>query len=173
VLTYFEVGATRYEPLPAGYQHVRRHVRLGTGEAVFAAAADALARWQPQREGRLLAVRTEAERVEIGARIATGLGVGPLRLWAPCEVVYVVAEPDRYGWAYGTLEGHPESGEEGFFVTLDADGTVWFDVRAFSRPAHWYVKLGQPVARFLQERVTSRYVAAMRAAVRPPRTSPD
>ena len=35
-------------------------------------------------------------------------------LQAPCRVVYVIDEPDIRGFAYGTLPGHPESGEERF-----------------------------------------------------------
>jgi uncharacterized protein (UPF0548 family) len=36
--------------------------------------------------------------------------LGPIRV--PCRVVYVLDEPERRGFAYGTLPGHPESGEE-------------------------------------------------------------
>ena len=43
--------------------------------------------------------------------------LGPVR--APCRVVYVVDEPDRRGFAYGTLPGHAESGEERFVVRYD------------------------------------------------------
>ncbi|GFJ81922.1 DUF1990 family protein [Phytohabitans houttuyneae] len=34
-LTYQEVGPTRNHPLPAGYGHVRRDVRVGAGRVVF------------------------------------------------------------------------------------------------------------------------------------------
>jgi uncharacterized protein (UPF0548 family) len=160
-LTYAEVGATRAAlvdgaPLPSGYDHVRRHVRLA---ADFRTAAEALARWQPQR-GAGLAVRTDAERAERGVRFATGLGVGPLRLWVPCEIVWFVDEPARFGFGFGTLDGHPERGEEAFQLSV-VDGAVWFDVAAFSRPAKWWVRLGQVFARRLQAHVTNRYVRAM------------
>ncbi len=95
--TYAEVGATRSAlldgaPLPAGYDHVLRHVPI---KSEFRTAADALARWEPQW-GAGLKVRTDADRAAAGVRFATGLGAGPLRLWAPCEVVWLVDEPDRY-----------------------------------------------------------------------------
>jgi uncharacterized protein (UPF0548 family) len=160
---YAEVGATRDGPLPAGYDHVRRHVRLGAGRPVFLAAADALGRWEPQR-GAGLRVRTDAPRAAVGVRFATGLGIGPVRLWAPCEVVWVVDEPTRCGFGFGTLAGHPEIGEEGFLVTLDEAETVWFDVRAFSRPGSRWVRLGVPLARRIQAHITDRYVAAIEAA---------
>ena len=61
--------------------------------------------------------------------------LGPVR--APCRVVYVVDEPDRRGFAYGTLPGHAESGEELFLVRYDpATDEVYAEVTAFSRHAH-------------------------------------
>ena len=159
--TYPEVGATRLAlveggPLPAGYDHVLRHVPI---ESAFDPAAAALAAWRPQR-GAGLDVRTDADRAAVGVRFTTGIGVGPLRLWAPCEIVWLVDEADRFGFGFGTLEGHPEAGEEGFLVSV-ADGRVWFDVAAFSRPAKWWVRVGHAFARKLQARVTDRYVRAM------------
>ncbi|SIP67631.1 hypothetical protein BN9982_740001 [Mycobacterium tuberculosis] len=38
--------------------------------------------------------------------------VGIAFLRAPCRVVYVIDEPDVRGFGYGTLPGHPVSGEE-------------------------------------------------------------
>jgi uncharacterized protein (UPF0548 family) len=158
-LTYAEVGATREGPLPDGYRHITRRVRLGPG--VFGVAAEALAHWQPQR-GAGLRVRTAAERAALGVEFASGIGAGPLRLWVPCKIVWVVDEPDRYGYGFGTLPGHIATGEEAFLLSTDAVGDVWFEVRAFSRPALWWVRLGDPLARLVQARVTDRYVDAMR-----------
>ncbi|MER7005194.1 DUF1990 domain-containing protein [Dactylosporangium sp. NPDC000555] len=160
-VTYPEVGATREGPLPDGYQHITRRVRLGSGAELFRAAADALARWQPER-GAGLRVRSSADRVALGVEFSAGIGVGALRLWAPCRIVWVVDEPDRYGFGFGTLPGHVETGEESFLLSTDETGDVWFEVRAFSRPAKWWVRLGSPVARLVQHRVTDRYVDAMR-----------
>ncbi len=58
-------------------------------------------------------------------------------------------EPDRAGFGYGTLPGHPEVGEEAFLVTRAGDG-VWFEVTAFSRPARWYIHAAGPAARAVQ-----------------------
>jgi uncharacterized protein (UPF0548 family) len=100
-------------------------------------------------------------RVEAEAVHRVGLGFGPLRLWAPCQVVYVVDEPSRQGFAYGTLPGHPESGEESFVVSIDEDDVVEFTVTAFSRPATWFSRLGGPLTGFVQRRVTWRYLDAV------------
>ncbi|WP_433214830.1 DUF1990 family protein [Dactylosporangium sp. CS-047395] len=158
-VTYPEVGATREGPLPPGYHHVTRRVRLTAG---FAEAAEALAHWRPQR-GAGLRVRTEAERAALGVEFASGIGVGPVRLWVPCKIVWIVDKPAEYGFGFGTLPGHVETGEEAFLLSTDPAGDVWFEARAFSRPAKWWVKLGSPMARLVQARVTDRYAAAMRS----------
>ncbi len=89
---------------------------------------------------------------------------GPFTVSAPIRVVYVIEEPNRVGFAYGTLRGHPESGEEAFIVELRDDGSVWFVLRAFSRPSTWFYRLGSPVLRLAQRRFTARYLRALHPA---------
>ena len=80
----------------------------------------------------------------------------------PCRVVYVVDEPDRRGFAYGTLPGHPESGEELFCVRYDpATDAVYAEISAFSRPALWWSRIGAPVARVAQRFIGQRYLRAV------------
>jgi uncharacterized protein (UPF0548 family) len=83
------------------------------------------------------------------------------RVKAPARVVYVVDEPTRRGFAYGTLPGHPEDGEEAFVVEIADDDSVWIVIRAFSRPARWYWWLVYPVLRMTQEFYTRRYLRAL------------
>ncbi len=160
-LTYSEVGATKDAVLPAGYHHLRRQEALGRGKEEFAAAADIVMRWGVQR-GAGFRVEASAPRAAVGAVIRSSTGVGPLRVYVPCRVIYVVDEPTRRGFAYGTLRGHPESGEESFVVSLLADGAVQFDIVAFSRPATLWAKAGGPLNGILQRFVTDRYVKAVR-----------
>jgi uncharacterized protein (UPF0548 family) len=86
-----------------------------------------------------------------------------------CRIVYVVDEEEpvkRYGFAYGTLPEHAESGEERFTVEWhEADDAVWYDIVAFSRPQQLLTRLGYPCARRLQKRFARDSVAAMRRAV--------
>ena len=156
--TYPEVGATGGE-LPEGYQHLRASREVGTGRELFDQCAEVVLTWGVQRGAGLLVV--PGGRVEEGAENRLALQFGPFRTWAPCRVVYVVDEPDRQGFAYGTVEGHPERGEESFVVSIDDDGVVTFDVTAFSRPARWFARLGGPVTRAVQRRVTWRYLEAV------------
>lgn len=156
--TYPEVGASLREPLPAGYHHTRERVRLGTGRAVLERHAEGLLTWQVHRRAGLL-VTTDAPRAVLGADVEVALALGPLKVRAPDRVVAVVDEPDRRGFAYGTRPRHPETGEESFVVSIDADGVVWFDVRAFFRSVSWYARLGGPVTLAVQRAITARYLA--------------
>jgi uncharacterized protein (UPF0548 family) len=87
--------------------------------------------------------------------------IGPLKINAPVRVVYVIDEPNRKGFAYGTLEGHPVSGEESWIVTRDDDGSVWLTIKAFSRPSRWFWWAGYPAVRVMQRLSTKRYERAL------------
>lgn len=159
-LTYDEVGATAWD-LPAGYRHVRRSAVLGHGRERFQEAAQQLMTWQLHRRAGLRVAASEPVAV-LGAEVTSAVGLGPLRIKAPCRVVAVIDESDRRGFAYGTLPGHPERGEESFTIGLEEDGTVVLDIVAFSRPAAWWARLGAPISRLVQDRVTTRYLRALR-----------
>lgn len=138
LLTYREAGATN-GVLPEGYHHVRRRALIGKGAQAFVDAVQVLMGWQVHdRAG--LRVSPSAPVAAADVVVMMGIGIGPARLAAPCRVVYVVEEPDRRGFAYGTLAGHPERGEEAFIVRMAEDGTVTFEVTAFSRPATWLAR---------------------------------
>jgi len=79
----------------------------------------------------------------------------------PVRVIYVVDEPRRRGFAYGTLPGHPEDGEEAWVIDHRDDDSVWITVRAFSRPANGWWWLVNPVLRVFQELYTRRYLRAL------------
>ncbi|AUN40728.1 DUF1990 family protein [Tsukamurella tyrosinosolvens] len=156
--TYPEVGATR-GTAPGDAHAVRAERVVGHGPEDFAAVRDAILGYGMQR-GAGLRVRASTPTAAVGTvLVLTTPLFGPIRI--PCRVVYVLDEPDRAGFAYGTLPGHPESGEELFSVELRPDGAVVAVVAAFSRPGRWYSRLGSPVARALQAVMTRRYLAAM------------
>jgi uncharacterized protein (UPF0548 family) len=161
-LTYPDVGATATGgELPAGYRHVVRRERLGQGDDVFERCGQAVLSWQLHR-GAGLRVHPSHPVAQPDAVVAVVFGVGRIGVVAPCRVIYVVRENDRRGFAYGTLPGHPESGEESFVVSRRPDGSVVLEVTAFSRPANPLSRLADPVIRRIQDWVTSRYVTATR-----------
>ncbi|MBI3887105.1 MAG: DUF1990 family protein, partial [Opitutae bacterium] len=53
---------------------------------------------------------------------------------------------------------------ERFTVEWRADDTVWYDLRAFSRPRYWPVRLAKPLARRLQRRFVADSKLAMQRA---------
>ena len=83
-----------------------------------------------------------------------------------CRIVVVDDEPNRYGFAYGTLSVHPERGEESFVVLRDDDGNVRLDIDGVSRPAHPLAGLAPPFADHLQDGAVRRYLAAMQTLTR-------
>ena len=81
---------------------------------------------------------------------------------APVRVVSIIDEHDRKGFAYGTLEGHPLSGEESFVVERTPDGSVWLQVRQFSQPASRKWRFVAPFVRRQQKVMAEKYLAALR-----------
>jgi uncharacterized protein (UPF0548 family) len=83
--------------------------------------------------------------------------------------VYTIDETGpvcRFGFAYGTLPDHAESGEERFLVEWDrATDAVHYDILAFSRPRHPLARIGYPLTRRTQKRFARDSAAAMRRAV--------
>ncbi|NUP28264.1 MAG: DUF1990 domain-containing protein [Nocardia sp.] len=163
--TYAEVGATRGE-LPPGYQHLHVRRRIGSGAAEFDRLGAAVLGYRIQR-GLGILRETQTPVAEPGAEVTVLLGVGRFGLRAPCRIVYVLREPDRIGFAYGTLPGHPESGEELFAVEYDRDtGTVYGVITAFSRPAAWYTRLAGPLAVLAQRLAAAAYLGVLRRTPR-------
>ena len=163
-LTYPEVGATAGE-MPAGYHRFRLRRRIGHGRALFERAGAEIMTYRMQK-GTGIFHEATTPRAEAGTLLTVRLGIGPLGITAPCRVVYLLEEPDRLGFAYGTLPGHPETGEELFAVEYDrADDSVHALVVAFSRPATWYVRFGGPLVRALQRFMARRYIAALPTSV--------
>jgi uncharacterized protein (UPF0548 family) len=162
-LTYDDVGATS-TALPSGYHHVRCTRLVSRGAEAFFAAASALFSWQVHRHAGLR-VTASAPVAAPGAVVLLRLGAGPLRIAAPCRVIYTVTESKRQGFAYGTLPGHPDSGEEAFMVEHRSDDGVAFTITAFSRPATAAACAAGPVGRLIQRHVTARYLRALDAII--------
>ncbi|CAN5183908.1 DUF1990 domain-containing protein [soil metagenome] len=102
-----------------------------------------------------------------GDSVVLEIPFGPFQVTAPARVVYVVNEVNRRGFAYGTLPGHPESGEESFIVEQTEDGSVWLEISAFSRPANVLWWLVYPVLRFTQAYYTRRYFESLSGTLSP------
>jgi uncharacterized protein (UPF0548 family) len=163
--SYDAVGATREPSPPDGYIVDHNRELLGTGRDVFENAIQAIRQWKMFEVPGLDLVHddTPIEPGQTVALFAHHLGFHSL---SSCRIVYVIDEPNRFGFAYGTLTKHVEIGEERFTVEFHADTEeVWYDIYAFSRPGHIFVKLGFPYARHLQKSFAVGSKASMKKAV--------
>lgn len=156
-LTYDAVGATATTP-PDGYRVVNASRTLERRD--FSAAVEDLLTWRVHQRAGLHAFAS-SRQAEPGAVVVLRFGVGPLAMRIPCRVIYVVSEPDRRGFAYGTLPGHPESGEELFLLRRHEDRAISFTISAFSKAATLPSRLGGPATRWIQDVMTKRYLAAL------------
>ena len=167
-LTYAAVGATATNP-PTGYVVDRTRVKLGTGEAVFAAGVAALRRWEQFQLGWIEAWPSSAplRTGEVVAIVARGGGLWWLNA---CRIVSLVDETEpvrRFGFAYGTLPAHAGTGEERFLIEWDrATNEVFYEVFAFSRMKHVLTRVAYPIVRRTQRRFGRESGAAMLRAVR-------
>ena len=143
---------------PAGYRRDHRSTVI-TGMD-FERAVSALRSWVVHHRAGLQVSATHTPLQE-GTEVHLVLGRRPFQFTAPCRVLQVIDAPDRAGFTYGTLPGHPESGIEQFTLTRTATGLVRFHLDVVSRPATWYARLGAPVTRLVQELVTRRYLRAL------------
>ncbi|MGI5350933.1 DUF1990 family protein [Streptomyces sp. CA-250714] len=163
--SYTPVGRTAHRVTPPGFSPLFVRTLLDTGEAAFAAASRAVLEW---RMHRAMGVRmdTDAERAAPGVRVTVSLGVGRWRVGGSCRVVWTAEEERRAGWAYGTLPGHPECGEEAFLVEYAEDGRVWLTVWAYSRPAVWWTRAAGPAVPVFQRLYAHRCGQVLRRLAR-------
>jgi uncharacterized protein (UPF0548 family) len=169
--TYPSVGATKAGgPAPTGFVLDHTRVELGSGSSVFERAKASLMRWDQFRLSWLQAFPDDApiRRGETVIVLARAFG-----LWwtNAARIVYTIDESAeliaRFGFAYGTLPGHVESGEERFLVEWDrSTDQVCFDILAFSRPRHFLTRIGRRQARAVQKRFGQQSSAAMQSIVK-------
>jgi uncharacterized protein (UPF0548 family) len=161
--SYPEVGATATSP-PRGYNVDHERYLLGQGAGAFSRGKLAIQRWEMFHNGWTYLCWPDAP-IEPGtnvAMLAKYMGLYSINF---CRIVYVIDGPRRYGFAYGTLPDHVESGEERFVVEWLEDGTVWYDVFAFSRAQHVLARIAHPAVRALQGKFRRDSGRAMKAAV--------
>lgn len=161
-LTYPEVGATRDGDLPEGYRHLRHRTPLPPGS--FARAGEAVLTWRMHRSAGVR-LAADADRAAPGVHVTTRLGVGPVAINAPCEVVWTVEDGRRIGFGYGTLPGHPARGEESFVVERHEDGRTWLAITSFSRPVATVMRLAGPAGPVFQSLYAARLGRTLRKLV--------
>lgn len=161
--TYADVGRVA-DFHPNGFDRDVRREIIGHGPEAFEAARDAFRRWGqfPWPWTQIYPINAPIRAGQSLAMLAHAYGLWWLNA---CRIVYAIDEPTRFGFAYGTLCEHVECGEEQFLLEQTSGGAVWYDLRAFSRPRPWAVRLAYPLARRQQRQFALESFASMRAAI--------
>ena len=168
-LSYREVGAT-CGTMPSEYVHDRNWAVIGRGEAAYQRAVEGLKNWKmfPAEWTRVHAVEVGQRKDSVIAVVFRLLGM----YWrSAARIVYEVEEMatpgilKRRGFAYGTLPGHVECGEERFTVALFDNGDVVYELCAFSKPRYWMARLFNPLARRWQRKFVLDSQQALRRYV--------
>ncbi|MBK6749995.1 MAG: DUF1990 domain-containing protein [Pyrinomonadaceae bacterium] len=162
--SYPEIGATASDA-PSGYNIDRNRLRLGVGIEVFEHGKTAIREWKMFDLGwvELISIDIPIETGQTVAILVSHYGFYSLNA---ARIVYTINEPNKFGFAYGTLTEHGEIGEERFSVEYNADSDeVWYDIFAFSRPAALLAKIGYPISRSLQKAFAQDSKMAMQRAV--------
>ena len=144
-----------------------RTADLGAGAVLFDRASRALIHWDMHRGAGLVVVvdgpATPGRVVTLRPRSGPAAW---LRLSAPCEVSEMIDDDNTTatrGFTYRALPGHPERGWETFVVSHDRiTDEVRLTIVAESSHATLLARIGAPIARAEQDRITGRYLAALR-----------
>ena len=159
-LGYTPVGETRDRGLPSGYVATGGTARLGVGDDTFARAREQIRQWAFVPEGWIDFFPPGAP-LELGTPICVVARALGLYVMGVNHIVYVIDEPTRFGFGYGTTLRHVERGEERFLIEMDDEGVVTFDIFSYSRPGHVLAWMGYPVTRSLQRRFVREALARM------------
>ena len=166
--SYEEVGASK-DKIPSGYPINHNRVQIGNGADAFVRAKNAIQNWTMYQ---LQWTRLFPADAPIAVGTVVCVIVNHHFCWSinPCRIVYTLEQTDkveRYGFAFGTLPGHSEEGEERFTVEWNrADDSVWYELLAFARPHHILARIGFPFVGLFQRKFARDSGRAMLEAVR-------
>lgn len=149
-----------WPPSERGYRRSEITGVVGSGDDAWARIAREVLLWKVKTSSGFTVNSavpvTSGERVMVTAKL---LGV---RIVEPVEVVSVLRDLDRVGFAYKTLPGHPVFGEEAFIVHRHGE-EVRLSIRSLTRAAPqqpW--RSLYPLLLVAQQIVRRRYMRALR-----------
>jgi uncharacterized protein (UPF0548 family) len=138
--------------VPDGYRCDHTRTQIGQGWQEFDTARTALRKW---RHFDLGWVRIANPDAAIAPDAIVAVEVHALGLWSVnlSRILYVIDEPNLFGFGYGTTPLHLERGEERFLLEFSpATGAVYYELLAVSRPQNWLAWLGYPFTRGQQHK---------------------
>jgi len=164
-LSYGPIGIVKADSVRPNVEETT--VAIGHGLADFERARAALSSWKQFDIGW---VETFPRHAPVASETVVAVLMRHLGCWSlnGCRVLYGVGGQDdaaRFGFAYGTLTNHAESGEELFEVFFDPlSDKVMYRIRAISWPQAMLARVGQPIVRVLQARFRRQSVESMKRA---------
>ena len=156
---------------PPGFRLDRYSIVLGEGEDIFDLGSQAICKWEMFNHA-MATLKWHDTPIQSGNMVAVLFKV--LSQWTanPARIVYTLnAEREggkyrQFGFAYGTVPGHIEKGEECFQVDWDQESDiVRFRITVISRPGSILSLLGKPIVNFQQKRFRKLAGQAMVSAV--------
>jgi uncharacterized protein (UPF0548 family) len=148
-----------WPPTDRRYRRSEVSAVIGRGAGVWERASRDVLRWRVKTASGFTVDTTNP--VSQGKRVIVKARVFIVTVVEPVVVVTVVEGPDRVGFAYRTLPGHPVSGEEAFIVHRQ-DDEVSITIRSLTRAAPqqpWRVLY--PLLRVAQLVARRRYLRAL------------
>jgi len=133
---------------------------VGRGDAKWEQAAFDVLRWKVKTASGFSV--DAPGPVSQGDDVIVTANICGVTVVEPVEVLSVVQEPDRVGFAYRTMPGHPVRGEEAFIVHRHGD-EVQLTIRSLTRAAPqqpW--RLLYPLLLIAQQVARRRYLRALR-----------
>lgn len=165
--SYKHIGRTKEHP-PEFWAVDHNRVLIGQGPCDWEKAKEAIRTWKMFDLGWVELWQPDTP-IQTGITVAVLVDQLGFYSLNAARIVYTVDEPARFGFAYGTLQSHVESGEERFTIERDPETEeVWYDLFAFSRPNSLLVKIAYSYARRLQKRFAADSMAAMHRTVAHP-----
>jgi uncharacterized protein (UPF0548 family) len=159
--SYEEVGTSATGTCPRAMVIDHNRKLLGYGEQTYGNSVAAVTQWK-MFDFPWLKLCWPDVPIKVGTEVA--ILIRHMGVWSlnASRIIYIINEKRRFGFAYGTLREHAESGEERFIVDWNPeDDSVHYDLWACSRPQALLARLARPFARRLQRRFARDSMAAM------------
>lgn len=132
---------------------------IGSTDALWERASSDVLRWKVKTSSGFRV--SSSATVQVGDRIEVYAGALGIYVVEPVEVLEVIKTPDRVGFAYGTLPGHPITGEEAFIVERSGN-EVRLTIRSLTSPSPqqpWRALF--PLLLVIQKMVRRRYLRSL------------
>ncbi len=163
--SYENISATKDRNPPKDFPVNQLRESLGSGETVFNKGIEAINSWQMYALDwtRVLPENVPIKEGEIVVTMINHLGFWSLN---PCRIIYLIDEKSvdfqKFGFAFGTLPAHSETGEEQFQIEWNRKtDEVFYEIYAFAKSYNPLAKIAFPYVTYLQKSFAADSYKAM------------